>query len=1514
MNDNLKTGGGLYDPRFEHDACGVGFIADLNAGKSHWIVERGLEILRNLEHRGAVGAEKNSGDGAGIQTQLPHEFFLKEAARIGMSLPGPGDYGVGMVFLPRDNSKIEKIKSLFERASKELGQEVIGWRAVPTDNSNIGESVKKVEPAIEQVIIKRGGDAKDQAAFERKLYVIRKYATRLIHESGLDDEKHFYVPSLSCGTITYKGMLTAPQLAEYYPDLSDESFTSALALAHSRFSTNTFPSWPLAQPFRYLAHNGEINTLRGNINWMRARESLFESELFTDEEIKKLLPIIDEGRSDSAIIDNAVELLALAGRQLPHVMMTLIPEAWENDHEMSEAKKAFYEYHGTLMEPWDGPASIAFTDGHVIGATLDRNGLRPSRYLLTHDNIVVMASEAGVIDVAPENVKLKGRLQPGRMFVASLDENRIIPDEEIKERMCSGKPYAKWLAAGKIELSSLKAPKRIVQPDHGAMIQRQKLFGYTKEDLRILLAPMANDGKEPIGSMGSDTPLAVLSDKAHPLFNYFYQLFAQVTNPPIDSIREESVMSLVTFVGPQKNLLSETPESCRVIELPHPVLTEEEVEKLRAVDKSHFQATSIPMVFKAGEGEGRLKKALDRICAHASEAVEEGYNVIILSDREADSDHAAIPSLLAVSAVHHHLIREGTRARCGIVVETGEARETHHFALLLGYGASGVCPYLAFETLEDMRKRGMLKEGITKEQARKNYIKAVNKGLLKIMSKMGISTLQSYVGAQIFEAVGLGREVVDRYFTGTASRLGGIGLDIVEMEALTRHKSAHPDTPMVGFDGLDDGGQYKWRARGERHSYNPNTIAILQRATRNNDYELFKDYARQVNDQTRELNTLRGLLEFSHPEPVPIGEVEPEEEIVKRFFTGAMSFGSISREAHETLAIAMNRIGGRSNSGEGGEDPERFNIRPNGDNPRSAIKQVASGRFGVTSHYLVNADELQIKMAQGAKPGEGGQLPGRKVDKTIARVRHSTPGVGLISPPPHHDIYSIEDLAQLIFDLKNANNKARINVKLVSEVGVGTIAAGVAKGHAEAVLISGHDGGTGASPVSSIKHAGLPWELGVAETHQVLMRNNLRDRIVVQTDGRIMTGRDVAVAALLGAEEWGTATAALVVSGCVMMRQCHMNSCPVGIATQDPGLRKFYTGRPEHVVNFFRFMARELREIMATLGFRTVNEMVGRVDKLVPRKKIKNWKARSLDFGGLLTAEEAPKSRPYCCVPQDFGLEDALDNRLVEMARPALERGKPVKKGFEIRNINRTAGAMLSAEVSRRYGEAGLPDDTIHFKVKGSAGQSFAAFGARGITFELEGEANDYFCKGLSGARVILYPPKGSTFNPNENVIVGNVAFYGATSGEAYIRGLAGERFCVRNSGARVVVESVGDHGCEYMTGGRAVIIGPVGRNFAAGMSGGIAYILDLDGKSRHRINTQMVDIESLEDEAETAEVKGMIENHQTLTGSVMARKVLDSWEAMVPKFIKVMPRDYKRALAELAAEAAAQNREEVQV
>ena len=1498
---------GLYDPAFEHDACGVGFVVHIKGRKSHDIVAKGIELLNNLEHRGASGAEKNSGDGAGMITQIPHRFFLKKAAEDGMSLPQPGEYGVGQIFLPKDAEQRKAIQEVVGQCVADCGQSLLGWRKVDTDSSELGASALKHEPAHYQVFIRRGKNVKDADAFERKLYVIRKFAERSVFESDLKGREYFYVGSLSHRTIVYKGLFLSPQVMTYFPDLRDPDYESALALVHSRFSTNTFPTWPLAHPFRYLAHNGEINTLRGNENWMRARESLLSSPYFSRDDMKKLLPIIESTGSDSAKLDNVVELLVMAGRSLPHVMMMMIPEAWEKDPGMSAEKKAFYEFHGALMEAWDGPASVAFTDGHIIGATLDRNGLRPSRYQLTEDGLLVMASEAGVIPSQPEKVILKGRLQPGRMFVVSLEEGRIIPDAEIKHTIATRQPYAQWLKECKIDLAELEMTREPVHPDTEKIRRKQKFFGYTLEDLRILMAPMVNAGEEALGSMGTDEPLAVLSDKSRNLFDYFQQLFAQVTNPPIDKDREDLVMSLTTYVGKEENLLEESEKHCRVIELPQPILTNPDLERLRWVDRKHFQARTIPIVFKAVGGEGRLERALERIRRQASEAIDDGYNVIILSDRPVDTDHAAIPSLLAVAAVHHHLIREGKRGQCGLIIETGEAREVHQFALLLGYGASAINPYLAFDTIEDMRRRRLLKEGVTPEKAQQNYIKALNKGLLKVISKMGISTIASYIGAQIFEAVGLGQDLVDEYFTGTASRIGGIDIHTLEEETLIRHRFAYPEIEEEDLE-LEVGGRYQWRQRGERHLHSPEMIGKLQHSLRTADYALYKQFTKLIDDQAHKPITIRGLLEFANAAPIPIDEVEPVETILKRFATGAMSFGSISWEAHTTLAIAMNRIGGKSNTGEGGEDPLRFKPLPNGDSMRSAIKQVASGRFGVTSHYLTNADEIQIKMAQGAKPGEGGQLPGWKVDKFIAKTRHSTPGVGLISPPPHHDIYSIEDLAQLIFDLKNSNDKARISVKLVAEVGVGTIAAGVAKAHSDVILISGHDGGTGASPLTSVKHAGMPWELGLSEAHQVLMKNGLRTRVVLQTDGLLRTGRDIAIATLLGAEEWGVATGGLIAMGCIMMRKCHLNTCPVGIATQDPELRKLFSGEADHVVNYFKFLAQDLREYMAMLGFHSVEEMVGRVDKLRAKAGVKHWKAKHLNFEKLLHRMGDTSAGTFNSIRQDHGLDKALDWELMEVAKPAIERKEKVRAEFAIRNVNRTVGTILSSNISRKWGADALPEDTIHFKFTGSAGQSFCAFAVKGVTFELEGEANDYFCKGLSGGRAILYPPKGSTFDPQKNVVVGNVSFYGATSGEAFIHGMAGERFAVRNSGAKVVVESCGDHGCEYMTGGLVVVLGDIGRNFAAGMSGGIAYIYDADGQTASRINTEMVDLEGMEQAEDAIGLKEFLERHLEYTGSQKAKALLNDWKASLARFIKVMPRDYKRAMAEMAAETVARS------
>jgi glutamate synthase (ferredoxin) len=1488
---------GLYDPAFEHDACGIGFVVNIKGKKSHELVQQALTILQNLDHRGACGCEDNTGDGAGILLQVPDKFLRHACEGIGFQLPNPGQYGVGMVFLPPDRAKRHQCEKRFEEIVRQEGQEVLGWRSVPTDNFHLGETARSCEPVVRQIFIGRNAAIQDDLAFERRLYVIRRRVENAIRYGGMEAGEYFYVPSLSYKTLVYKGMLTPRQVAMFYPDLSDPSVETAIGVIHSRFSTNTFPTWERSHPYRYLIHNGEINTLRGNENWMHARQSMLASDLFGDD-VSKLFPIIQEDGSDSAKFDNCLEFLALGGRSLAEAMMMMIPEPWENHESMSDAKKAFYEYHSSLMEPWDGPASIAFTDGVRVGAVLDRNGLRPSRYYVTKDDLVIMASEVGVLDVPPERVLYKQRLQPGRMFLVDTQEGRIISDEELKQQVATAQPYRRWLNKHLVRFDALpELPDEQPKHDHHTTLQRLQVFGYNFEDLRINIGPMALNSIQPVGSMGTDTPLAVLSDKPQLLYNYFKQLFAQVTNPPIDPIREELITSTTLIIGAEGNLLQPDPEICRQIRLNTPILKNAELEKLRHVNRPGLTSVTLPILFKVADGTAGLQRALDDLCTAADQAIENGETILILSDRGFDREHAPIPALLASSGLHHHLIRKGSRTKVGLVLESGEPREVHHFCLLLGYGVPAINPYMAYECLNDMIGEGMLKD-ITYEEAVKGYNKAVVKGVVKVMSKMGISTIQSYCGAQIFEAVGLNHDVIETYFTWTASRVEGIGLAEIAQEAQQQHAKAFPAIPVNGHT-LDVHGQYQYRKDGELHLFNPKTIHLLQKACRNGDYAVFKEYTALIDDQSERLATLRGLLNLKYaPEPIPIEEVEPVEAITKRFKTGAMSYGSISKEAHETLAIAMNRIGGKSNTGEGGEDPARYTPDPNGDSRNSAIKQVASGRFGVTSYYLTQAQELQIKMVQGAKPGEGGELPGRKVYPWIAKVRLTTAGVGLVSPPPHHDIYSIEDLAQLIHDLKNANHHARINVKLVSEVGVGTIAAGVAKGHADVVLISGHDGGTGASPQTSIKHAGLPWELGVAETHQTLVLNDLRSRIVVETDGQLKTGRDVVIATLLGAEEYGFATTALVTMGCIMMRVCHLDTCPVGVATQNPELRKKFTGDPSQVINFMRFIAREMREIMAQLGFRTINDMVGRTDKLEMRHAIDHWKAKGMDYSKILYQPEAsPEIGRYCQIPQDHGLENALDNQvLLDLAEPALERREKVHATLPIRNINRVVGTILGSEVTRRFGPAGLPEDTIHFHFEGSAGQSFGAFIPPGMTLELAGDANDYFGKGLSGGKIILYPPEGSTFASEENIIVGNVAFYGATSGEAYIRGMAGERFCVRNSGVQAVVEAVGDHGCEYMTGGRVVILGPTGRNFAAGMSGGIAYVLDETGDFPHHCNLEMVGLETLE-EREIGEIEQMIRRHAEYTKSERAWKILALWEDMVSKFVKVMPKDYRRML-----------------
>ncbi len=1489
---------GLYDPQFEHESCGVGFVANMKGVKSHQIVQQGLQILVNLEHRGACGFEENTGDGAGILIQMPDKFLRAVAKEEHFDLPPAGQYGVGMVFLPQEKQQRQKIEERFEQVVRAEGQKFLGWRTVPTDNSTLGETAKSEEPFVRMAFVGRNPAIKDDLAFERKLYVIRHRLFNEVRYAGAPGGSFFYIPSFSSRTIVFKGMLTTAQVAEFYPDLSDPRMESALALVHSRFSTNTFPSWDRAHPYRYVAHNGEINTLRGNVNWMHARESQFASPLF-GEDMEQLKPIVHQDGSDSAMFDNCFEFLVLSGRPLAHAAVMMIPEPWANHTSMPKDLRDFYEYHASLMEPWDGPAAVAFTDGTQIGAVLDRNGLRPCRYYVTKDDLVVMASEVGVLDIEPERVAHKGRLQPGRIFLVDTKEGRIISDEEIKASLAKEHPYGEWLKDNLVKLEELPSGKEPAHPDHDTVTTRQFAFGYTQEDLNLIIAPMAKTAVEPIGSMGNDAPLAALSDKPKLLYNYFKQLFAQVTNPPIDSIREEIVTSTITTLGSEGNLLEPTPQSCRQIQLTSPVITNEELEKLRALDRPGFKSITLPILYEVAGGGPALEKALNELFKAADKAIADGVNILIISDRGISEDKAAIPALLAMSGLHHHLVANGKRTQVGLVLESGEPREVHHFALLTGYGAGAVNPYLVFESIEDIIRRQNL-TGIDVSKAIKHYVKAAVKGIVKTMSKMGISTIQSYRGAQIFEAVGLNSEVVDTYFKWTASRIEGIDLAGIAREVEERHRRAYPGRDYRD-EVLDPGGVYKWRHDGEHHAFNPTTIHLLQHACRTGNMDVFRKYTDSVNDQSKKLATLRGLLDFEFPANggIPIEEVEPVESIMKRFKTGAMSYGSISSEAHETLAIAMNRIGGKSNTGEGGEDPERYNVLPNGDSKNSAIKQVASGRFGVTSYYLSQAKELQIKIVQGAKPGEGGQLPGTKVYPWIAKVRHSTPGVGLISPPPHHDIYSIEDLAELIHDLKNANRHARVSVKLVSEVGVGTVAAGVAKAHADVVLISGYDGGTGASPLSSVQHAGMPWELGLAETHQTLLLNNLRSRIVVEVDGQLKTGRDVVIGALLGAEEFGFATAPLVVMGCIMMRACHLNTCPVGVATQDPELRKKFTGDADHVVNFMRFIATEVRELMAKLGFRSLDEMVGRVDKLVMRKAVDHWKAQGLDYSRILYAPEVGEEvGRYCTMKQDHGIEKSLDmTTLLKICEPAIKKGKKVHSSIPIKNVNRVVGTIVGYEISKVHGLEGLPEDTITLDFIGSAGQSFGAFAPCGLTLRLEGDANDYVGKGLSGGKIIIQPPSESGFKAEENIIIGNVAFYGATGGEAYIRGMAGERFCVRNSGVNAVVEAVGDHGCEYMTGGRVVVLGPTGRNFAAGMSGGIAYILDNDGKFHTNCNMDMVDLERLSDAAEMAEVKAMIERHAELTGSTRAREVLGTWDKSLPKFVKVLPKDYKRVL-----------------
>ncbi len=1502
---------GLYEPACEHDACGVGFVVDMHGRKSHALVEQALTILENIEHRGATGAEPNTGDGAGVLIQMPDRFLRAQCQTLGFELPAVHHYGAGLVYLPRDAAAAQRCEALLTEIVTAEGQSLLGWRMLPYDDASLGPTARAAEPCLKQVFIGRSAEITSELAFERKLYVIRKRVEHAIWGLDLAAAAEFYIPSLSHRTLIYKGMLTAGQVPLLFPDLKDPALESALALVHQRFSTNTFPSWPLAQPFRYIAHNGEINTLRGNANWMRAREALCQS-VELGEDLAKLYPIVIEGSSDSASFDQVLEFLHMAGRPLPLAVLMMIPEAWSGHEAMGEDRKAFYEYYGCLMEPWDGPASIAFTDGEIIGAVLDRNGLRPSRYYVTEDGLVVMASEVGVLDLPPERITLKERLHPGRIFLVDTKQGRIIDDAELKQQYIDELPYAQWLREQQLELSHLPEPLHTHKVDHDTVLQRQQAFGYTHEDLRILMMPMAVAGAEAIGSMGTDAALAVLSNRPRLLYDYFKQLFAQVTNPPLDGIREELVTQLCTPIGPESNLLVPSAASCRRLKLVTPVLNNDDLARIRYLDKRGLRATTQAAAYVLQSGESGLARALDDLCASVDEAIEAGYAFVILSDRDLDADTAAIPALLATAGVHHHLVRNGKRMRIGLIVESGEPREVHHFATLLGYGADAINPYLAFESLHDLIQRDVLKAGDVSGQkaeesvhdaAVRNYIKAVNKGLIKVMSKMGISSVQSYRGAQIFEAVGLNNEFVQRYFTWTAARIEGIGLKEVHLEVARRHRDAYPLRAAIAPE-LRWGGEYQWRRDGEYHLFNPDTVYKLQHATRSGQYEIFKEYTSLVDDQSEQLATLRGLMRLESSRPsIPIEEVEPSEAILARFHTGAMSYGSISQEAHETLAIALNRLGGRSNTGEGGEDPARFVPDENGDSRRSAIKQVASGRFGVTSEYLANADDIQIKMAQGAKPGEGGQLPGHKVYPWIAKVRHSTPGVGLISPPPHHDIYSIEDLAQLIHDLKNANPNARIHVKLVAEVGVGTVAAGVSKAKSDVVLISGYDGGTGASPVTSLKHAGVPWELGLAETHQVLVENRLRDRIVVQVDGQMKTGRDVVIAALLGAEEYGFSTAPLVVMGCVMMRVCHLNTCPVGIATQNPTLRKRFTGTPEFVENFFRFLAQEIREYMAALGFRTMAEMIGQSRCLKVEQAVDHWKAHGLDLGQILyQPETAADVAVHCVNEQDHGLHKSLDRTvIVPRCREALEHKTPVVLDLPIRNVNRTVGTLLGYELTRRHGGAGLPDDTIKLNFRGSAGQSFGAFVPGGISMSLEGDANDYIGKGLSGGRLAVFPPRNAQFVAEENILIGNVALYGATSGEAFFRGVAGERFCVRNSGAHAVVEGVGDHGCEYMTGGRVVIIGSTGRNFAAGMSGGIAYVYDPHGVFPAACNQEFVDLERIDSGDDEALVQALLSKHTRYTASPVAQAILDDWPRSHRKFVRVMPRDYKQVITAIA-------------
>ncbi len=1490
---------GLYDPQFEKDSCGVGFIVNIKGKKSHDIVRQGLQILENLTHRGACGCDPETGDGAGILIQMPDQFFRRELAKLEITLPPAGDYGAGLVFLPPSLEDRNVIEEWTEHIIHEEGQKLLGWREVPHEPTKIGRVARSVMPSFKQLFIARGKKTAPED-FDRKLYVIRKRLWKKVYASTLSQKNFYYFCSLNSHTLVYKGQLMSEQVDRFFPDLSDKDMVSAIALIHSRYSTNTFPSWSLAHPYRLVAHNGEINTLRGNINWMHAREKQFISKAFGDD-LNKVLPIVVPHGSDTATFDNVLEMLVLAGRSLPHAVMMMIPEAWSGHQEMDPAKRAFYEYHSCIMEPWDGPAAIAFSDGRYMGAVLDRNGLRPSRYIVTSDDLVVMASEAGVLPIDERTIISKGRLQPGKMFLIDTLEGRIIDDSEIKAKHANQQPYSTWLKENIVDIRALAKPKKVQGLNDRTLVERQRAFGYTLEDLKIILMPMAQ-GEEATGSMGSDTPVAVLSERPQLLYNYFKQLFAQVTNPPIDAIREEIIMAEDMMLGPEGNLLNETPQHAHRLWIQHPVLTNEELEKIAHVDVGSLKTITLSSLFKKEDGPKGLELALEELFKKADEAIASGSSILILSDRQVNAKNVPIPAALAIGGLHHHLIRQGTRTKVSLVAETGEARELHHFAVLIGYGANAVNPYLAFESIEALINEGKFETELTIKDAEKNFLKACHKGLYKIISKMGISTIQSYCGAQIFEAVGLGNDLVDKYFTATPSRIGGIDILTVAQESLKRHDIGYPVFPS-NDEMLEEGGDYHWRKEGEYHQLNPTSIALLQHSVKSGDYKIFKQFSKSVNEQNHIIANIRGLLQFKQGHSIPLAEVESASEIVKRFATGAMSYGSISKEAHETLAIAMNRLGGFSNTGEGGEDPARFKKEANGDWKRSRIKQVAQGRFGVTIDYLVNADQLQIKMAQGAKPGEGGQLPGHKVSKEIAKTRYTTPGVQLISPPPHHDIYSIEDLAQLIHDLKNANPRAMISVKLVSEVGVGTIAAGVSKGKADHVLISGFEGGTGASPQTSIKHAGLPMELGIAETQQVLVMNDLRGRIRVQTDGQLKTGRDVAIAAMLGADEFGFSTTALVTMGCILLRKCHLNTCSVGVATQDPELRKKFDGKPEYVVNFFTFIAEEVREIMAQLGFRKFEDMVGRVDMLDTKDTIEHWKAKGIDLTNILHKADVPKEVAIHHVStQDHALEKALDNELIAKCKGAIETGKPVSIEATVRNINRTVGTMLSSTVAQKYGLAGLSDDTIKILLKGSAGQSFGAFLAHGITFTLEGEANDYVGKGLSGGRMVIYPSKESKFVPEDNIIVGNVVLYGAISGEVFFRGLAGERFAVRNSGASAVVEGIGDHGCEYMTGGRVVVLGPTGRNFAAGMSGGIAYIWDRNNTFQKNCNPGLVDLFPVKEAGDVLELRSLIEKHAQLTKSTVAQGILNNWANELPRFVKVYPRDYRRVLEEALA------------